>query len=77
MSLMKDGLWGIVSGTEEAPEAGTQADAKFQTRRDHALAIIVLSIPRSIATLSRWRSHRSGCRLDETLHTISKEDVGE
>ena len=40
MSLIKDGLWGIVSGTEREPEDGTQGHAKFLTRRDHALAII-------------------------------------
>ena len=51
MSLVKDGLWGIVSGTEEAPEAGTQAHAKFLTRRDHALAIIVLSLDPSLLYL--------------------------
>ena len=51
MSLMKDGLWGIVSGTEVEPEEGTQAHAKFLTRRDHALAIIVLSLDPSLLYL--------------------------
>lgn len=43
MVLIRDGVWGIVSGTETAP---TEADKllKFQTRSDKALATIVLAI---------------------------------
>ena len=44
MSLMKDGLWGIVNGSEAAPEEGTDMYSKLVTRRDRALATIVLSI---------------------------------
>ena len=49
MVSMKDGLWGIVSGTEATP-AETDADKyrKFVTRRDKALAIIVLSVDPSL-----------------------------
>ena len=49
LALMKDGLWSIVSGTEAAP-AETDADKyrKFVTRRDKALAIIVLSVDPSL-----------------------------
>ena len=43
MALMKDGLWGIVNGTQVAP-AEAEPLAKFNTRRDKALAIIVLSV---------------------------------
>ena len=43
MSLMHDGLWGIVSRTETSPETGTERHAKFITRRDRALAVIVFS----------------------------------
>ena len=45
MSLMKEGLWSIVNGSETAPE-GSSAERyqKFCTRRDRALAIIVLSL---------------------------------
>ena len=45
MALVKDGLWSIVSGTETAL-ASTEAEkfAKFVSRRDKALAIIVLSV---------------------------------
>ena len=43
MALVKDGVWGIVNGTETAPAEGEQL-ARFTTRRDKALAIIVLSI---------------------------------
>ena len=45
MALMKENLWSIVSGTEVAP-AATEAEklAKFEARRDRALATIVLSV---------------------------------
>ena len=45
MSLMKEGLWSIVNGSETAPE-GSSAEGyqKFCTRRDRALEIIVLSL---------------------------------
>ena len=44
MALVKDGLWSIVCETETSP-ADTEAEkfAKFVSRRDKALAIIVLS----------------------------------
>ena len=49
MALLKDNLWGIVSGAEKAPavpDPGSTDDkyAKFITRRDRALAIIVLAV---------------------------------
>ena len=49
MALMKDGLWSIVNETETIPEE-READkrAKFMTRRDRALALIVLSIEPSL-----------------------------
>ena len=52
MALVKDGLWSIVSGTETAP-AATEAEkfAKFVSRRDKALAIIVLSVDPSLLYL--------------------------
>ena len=43
MALMKDALWGILNGTEVAL-AEAEPLAKFNTRRDKALAIIVLSV---------------------------------
>lgn len=47
MALMKDSLWGIVSGTEETPgEENADARRKFIARRDRALAIIVLAVDR-------------------------------
>ena len=53
MSLMKDGLWGIVNKSEAAPANGASADVKgkFQTRKDRALATIVLSIEPSLLYL--------------------------
>ena len=39
MALIKDGFWGIVDGTEEAPGLDASADklAMFKTRKDRAL----------------------------------------
>lgn len=53
MSLMKDGLWGIVNETEAAPADAATADvkAKYNTRKDRALATIVLSIEPSLLYL--------------------------
>ena len=50
MALMKDNLWGIVTGTETAP-AGVEAAAKFSLRRDRALATIILALDASILYL--------------------------
>ena len=52
MALTKDGLWGIVSGTEAAPaEADADKYRKFVARRDRALVIIVLSVDPSLLYL--------------------------
>ena len=49
MALMKDGLWGIVSGTEvDSGEDQVDAHRKFLTKRDRSLAIIVLSVEPSL-----------------------------
>ena len=43
MTLMKDGLWNIVNGTELDPGGGeAEAHKKFVSRRDCALATVVL-----------------------------------
>ena len=44
MALVKDGLWDIASGTKTAPAEGAEQIAKLNTRRDKALATVVLSI---------------------------------
>uniref|UniRef100_A0A1X7SPF8 Uncharacterized protein n=1 Tax=Amphimedon queenslandica TaxID=400682 RepID=A0A1X7SPF8_AMPQE len=49
MTLMKENLWGIVNGTEKAPYG--DGAAKFQTQKDRALAIIILSIDPSLLYL--------------------------
>ena len=52
MALMKDGLWNIMNGTETAPnEAQAEAHAKYLSRRDRALAIVILSIEPSLLYL--------------------------
>ena len=50
MALVREGLWGIVAGTKEPPDRGTYPDkyAKFMSRRDKALATIVLAIDPSL-----------------------------
>ena len=44
MALIKEGIWGITSGTESAPADGAEAIAKFNSRKDRALATIVLAV---------------------------------
>ena len=51
MALIKDSLWGIVSGTEAVPEAKGEARRKYLARRDKALAIIVLAVDPSLLYL--------------------------
>ena len=43
--LIKESLWGIISGTEETPgEDNADTRRKFMARRDRALAIMVLAV---------------------------------
>ena len=52
MALMKDGLWGIVNGSETVPEdASPERRSKFETRKDRALATVMLSIDPSLLYL--------------------------
>ena len=44
MALIKEGLWGIVKGTERAPTEKAEQQARFAARRDKALVTIVLAI---------------------------------
>ena len=44
MVLMKESLWGIISGTEETSEDNADTRRKFMARRDRALVIIVLAV---------------------------------
>ena len=46
MALIREGLWGIVDGSEGRPDPEEDADkyAKYMARRDRALATIVLAI---------------------------------
>ena len=46
MALKKDGVWGIVSDTEEAPasDADPKERERYAVRRDKALATVVLSV---------------------------------
>ena len=51
MALKKDGLWGIVEGTEK--DSGGEGDPhkKFVSSRDRVLAIVVLSVDSSLLHL--------------------------
>ena len=56
---MRESLWRIVTGEETAPTRGSESEqAKFASRRDRALATIVLTVDTSllylIGTLSRF-----------------------
>ena len=52
MALTKDGLWNIVNGFETPPsQSERERYAKFASRRDCALAIIVLSVELSLLYL--------------------------
>ena len=53
MALIKEGLWGIVNGTERAPTENADQHARFAARRDKVLATIVLAITKS--ALCNWR----------------------
>ena len=46
MVLVREGLWGIVAGTEEPPDPAADAGryAKYVARKDRALATIVLAV---------------------------------
>ena len=48
IALIKDGLRGIVNGTEMAPTEGTERQAAFVARKDKALVIIVLAVEPSL-----------------------------
>ena len=50
MVLIREGLWGIVAGTERCPDESTEAEkhAKYMVQRDQALATIVLAVEPSL-----------------------------
>ena len=51
MALMKEGLWRIVTSQETAPTGSEAEQAKFASRRDRALATVVLSVNTSLLYL--------------------------
>lgn len=53
MTLIKDGLWNIVNETEIVPDKPTDSAShvKYLSRRDRALATIVLSVETSLLYL--------------------------
>ncbi len=73
MSLLKDNLWSIVSGSETLP-ANNDGGARdsFNQRRDKALAIIVLAVDPSLLYILGDPEDCMGL----SAKTISKEIVG-
>ena len=53
MALMKEGLWKIVTGEEVVPTGSATELAKLSSRRDRALATIVLSVDTSLLYIIR------------------------
>ena len=52
MALVKDGLWGVVDGTDTDPGTeNVEARRKYLSTRDRALAMIVLSMEPSLLYL--------------------------
>ena len=53
MALIRDGVWNIVNGTEIVPDSRTEMGllAKYLSRKDRALATIVLSLEPSLLYL--------------------------
>ena len=51
MALLKEGLWGIVSRTEQSPDVKDENFPKFLARKDKALATIVLTVQPSLLYL--------------------------
>ncbi len=51
MALIREGLWGLVEGTEEVPDPETDAHSKYVAKRNRALATIVLAIDTSLIYL--------------------------
>ena len=78
MALKKDGMWGIMSGTEEAPTGDVDRNKleRYAGRRDKALATVVLSVG-SVFVVLNWGSSSPGCCLEETGRTVPEKVVGQ
>ena len=51
MALLKEGLWGIVSRSEQSPDVKDENFPKFLARKDKVLATIVLTVQPSLLYL--------------------------
>ena len=60
MALIKEGLWGIVAGTEEHPDTDDANYTKYLSLRDRALATIVLAVNPSLLYLIGTDQKQSG-----------------
>ena len=62
MSLMKEGLWGIVAGTEAVHrESEAAAHSKYVGRHDKALAIVVLSVDPTLYLIGEPTDPKAAC----------------
>ena len=77
MTLIRDGVWNIVNGTEIVPDSRTEMGlhAKYLSRKDRALATIVLSLE-PFTFVPNWGSRRSGSSMEKINRPVSEEDVG-
>ena len=74
MALIREGLWGIVSETEECPDrAEADKHAKFMARKDRALATIVLAVEPSLLYLLGDPEDP----VEKVIWTIPEEDMGQ
>ena len=73
MVLVREGLWGIVAGTEEPPDPATDAAkyAKYMRPGHDRVG------GRPFTTLSPRRSGGSSSSLEEAVWTVPEKDLGQ
>ena len=74
MALVKDGLWGVVDVTDSDPGTGNgEARRRYLSRRDHALATIVLSMePSLLYLIGDLRTHEKSGKHYRIMHFQKK-----
>ena len=76
---MAEGLWRIDTGEEVAPTGGSESErAKFASRRDRALATVVLSVPvvvwKKLADQFEKKTWATRLDLRPKLHSLKLKD---
>ena len=67
MALVKDGLWGIISGSETAPMEGADEQAKFSSLPESRRNYNVISVIRW-STFKRDYAEFAKVRLNQSRH---------